>query len=104
VSVLREAVEGLEDKVSGKFWNKLQKYGKKMPKFEGVKRGFTQKIMRQRSKVKIERPGETVVNEETDLEAVDYPNSEPEPSSDVLEVWFSGCHSGEHKHIFLIFS
>jgi hypothetical protein len=114
VSKLRGAVEAVENRVSGKFGslgNKLLKLGKKSikkPKHEGVKRGFSKIITRQRSKVEIvaERTGGTVVNEDTNVEVLDCldvePEPEPKPSSDVLEVWFPGCHTGKYARIFLI--
>jgi len=120
VSKLREAVEAVENRVSSKFGslgNKLLKLGKKStkkPKHEGAKRGFSKIITRQRSKVEIvaERIGETVVNEEINVEVLDCldvepqpepePEPEPKPSSDVLEVWFPGCHTGKYARIFLI--
>lgn len=112
MSKLREAVDELEGKVSSKFaslQNKLPKHGKKImkkPKFEGVKRGFVKKIMRRRGGAVIvaETNGETIVEEEINVEAIDCPNTEPAPSSDVLEVWFPGCHSGEYTCVFLIIS
>ena len=113
MSKLREAVDAVEDRVSSKFGslgNKLLKLGKKStkkPKHEGAKRGFSKIITRQ-SKVEIvaERTGETVVNEDTNVEVFDCLDVEPEPvpipSSDVLEVWFPGCHTGKYARIFLI--
>ncbi|KAG0703790.1 hypothetical protein DFH29DRAFT_915099 [Suillus ampliporus] len=105
VSKLSEAVAELEDKASGKISslvNKLlqaAKRGKKLvkkPKFQGLKGSFANKILRKRSRIVIvaETPGEIiVVKEETGVEEGDSPDIDPTPPSDVLEVWFSGCHS-----------
>ncbi|KAG1742356.1 uncharacterized protein EDB91DRAFT_1336135 [Suillus paluster] len=104
MSKLSEAVAELEDRASGKngsLRNKLLqavKRGKKLvkrPKFQGLKHGF-KKIQRQQSTNEIvaEMPGETIiVKEETSVEVLDSPDVEPIPPSDVLEVWFPGCHT-----------
>ncbi|KAG1742345.1 uncharacterized protein EDB91DRAFT_308015 [Suillus paluster] len=104
VSKLSEVVAELEDRASDKnasLRNKLlqaAKRGKKLvkrPKFQGLKYGF-KKIQRQQSTNEIvaEMPGETiVVKEETSVEVLDSPDVEPIPPSDVLEVWFPGCHT-----------
>ncbi|KAG1748599.1 hypothetical protein EDB19DRAFT_1682574 [Suillus lakei] len=105
VSRLCEVVADLEDSVSdeiGSLRNKLLRAVKrakklaKKPKFQGMKRGFTKKILRQRSKIEIvaENPGETtVVKDQTTVEVPDIPDIEPMPTPDVMEVWFPGCHS-----------
>lgn len=112
MSKLREVVEAVENRVSGESGSlknrllKVRKKSTKKPKYEGVKRGFSKIIMRQRTKVEVvaERTGGTVVNEETNVEVcLDVePEPEPQPSSDVLEVWFPGCHTGKYARIFLI--
>lgn len=101
---LSEDVAVLEDAISdevGSLRNKLLQAVKrakklKKPKFQGLKRGFTKTILRRRSKTEIaaENPRETpCVKEQTSIEAPDIPDIEPTPLSDVMEVWFPGCHS-----------
>jgi hypothetical protein len=109
---LSEDVAVLEDAISdevGSLRNKLLQAVKrakklKKPKFQGLKRGFTKTILRRRSKTEIaaENPRETpCVKEQTSIEAPDIPDIEPTPLSDVMEVWFPGCHSGKHPHVSL---
>ena len=114
MSKVSEAVAELEDKVSGKFGSlrdkflQAAKHGKKLikkPKFQALKRGFAKKVMHPRSKVEIvaDNPGETtVVKEQTSAETPACPNIDPPPPSDVLEVWFPGCHSGKYTPVLLI--
>ncbi|OJA07506.1 hypothetical protein AZE42_09221 [Rhizopogon vesiculosus] len=83
MSKLRKAVGELENKASGKFGslgNKLRKKFKKKSKCEEVE-------------VVVERTEETIVNGEANAETLVCVDIEPEPSTDVLEVWFPGCHS-----------
>ncbi|KAG2151424.1 hypothetical protein DEU56DRAFT_777810 [Suillus clintonianus] len=102
VSKLCEAIAELEDSVSdeiGSLRNHLlqavkrgRKFAKK-PKFQGLKRRFAK---RQQSKIEIvpKNSGDTtVVKDQTSAEVLDVPDVEPIPPSDVLEVWFAGCHS-----------
>ncbi|KAG1906398.1 uncharacterized protein F5891DRAFT_1002156 [Suillus fuscotomentosus] len=105
MSRLSEIVTALEDNVSdeiGSLQNKLPRgmkrakkfAGKKM--FQGLKRGFTKTILRQQSTIEIviDKPGETtVVKDQTSVEVLDIPDTEPTLPTDVMEVWFSGCHS-----------
>ncbi|KAG2155809.1 uncharacterized protein EDB93DRAFT_53072 [Suillus bovinus] len=103
LSKLSEAVTVLEDSVSdgiGSLRNKLlqtMKRAKKfMGKFQGLKRGFTKTILRRRSNIEIvsEKPVETtVVKDQTSVQVLDIPDIEPTLPSDVMEVWFSGCHT-----------
>lgn len=110
---LSEDVAVLEDDISdevGSLRNKLlqavkraKKFVKK-PKFQGMKRRFTKTILRRRSKIEIaaENSRETpYVKEQTSIEPPDTPDTEPTPLSDVLEVWFPGCHSGTHPQVLL---
>lgn len=105
LSRLSEVVAILEDNVSdeiGSLRNKLlqavkraKKYAGK-PKLQGLKRGFAKTILRQRSKIEIvaENPRETTaVKDQTSVEVLDIPDTKPTPPSDVMEVWFPGCHS-----------
>lgn len=105
VSRLSEAVAVLEDNISdevGSLRNKLLqavKHAKKFvkkPKCRGLKRSLAKAILRQRVKVEIatENPGDTHdVKGQASIEALDIPDVEPTPPSDVMEVWFPGCHS-----------
>jgi len=104
-------VVGLENKASGKFGlfrDKLRRCRNnimKKPK-NGVKDGFTTIPQQSQDQVQVvtEGTGGTIANKETNLDADVPPDMEPEPSTDVLEVWFSGCHTGRHIHIPLILS
>ncbi|OAX44319.1 hypothetical protein K503DRAFT_679125 [Rhizopogon vinicolor AM-OR11-026] len=83
MSKFRKAVGELENKASGKISslrNKFQKKFKKKSKCEEVE-------------VVVERTEETIVNGEANVETLVCVDIEPEPSTDVLEVWFPGCHS-----------
>jgi uncharacterized protein (DUF2235 family) len=98
VSRLSEAVTVLEDSISdeiGSRRNKLLRALKRAkPKFRGLKRGFAKTILRQRSQTVAESPVETtIIKDKTDAEVYDNPDTEPTLPSDVMEVWFSGCHS-----------
>ncbi|KAG1818458.1 uncharacterized protein BJ212DRAFT_1446354 [Suillus subaureus] len=103
LSRLSEIVAVLEDNVSdeiGSQRNKLpqaekraKKFARKL-KFQGLKRGFAKTILRQRSKIVAESVRETiVVKGQTSVEILDIPDIDPTPPSDVMEVWFPGCHS-----------
>lgn len=110
---LSEVVAGLEDDISdeaGSLRNKLlqavkrAKKSVKQPKFQRLKRRFTKTILRQRSKIEIaaENPKDTsYVKDQTSTEVPDIPDTEPTPPSDVMEVWFPGCHSGKHPQVLL---
>ncbi|KIK47266.1 hypothetical protein CY34DRAFT_74473 [Suillus luteus UH-Slu-Lm8-n1] len=63
------------------------------PKFQGMKRSFTKTILRRRSKIEIAAENPPCVKEQTSIEAPDTPDTEPTPLSDVMEVWFPGCHT-----------
>ncbi|KAG1836357.1 hypothetical protein DFJ58DRAFT_818638 [Suillus subalutaceus] len=103
VSKLSEVIAALEDNVSdeiGSSRNKLPQVVKRAkkfagrPKFQRLKRGFAKTVLRQRSQIVAENPGETtVVKDQTSVEVLDIPDIEPTPPPDVMEVWFSGCHS-----------
>ncbi|KAG1766203.1 hypothetical protein EDD22DRAFT_1012012, partial [Suillus occidentalis] len=63
------------------------------PKFQGMKRSLTKTSLRRRSKIEIAAENPPCVKEQTSIEAPDTPDTEPTPLSDVLEVWFPGCHT-----------
>lgn len=103
VARLLEVVAVSEDNVSNKIdslRNKLLQTVKRRektagkPKFQWLKRNAAKTTLRQRSRVVAENPWETaVVNNQTSVEVLVIPDTEPTPLTDVMEVWFSGCHS-----------
>lgn len=114
MSRLSEVVTALEDNASdeiGSLQNKLLRGMKRAKKsagkkrFQGLKRGFTKTILRQQSTIEIviEKPGETtIVKDQTSVEVLDIPDTEPTLPTDVMEVWFSGCHSGERPQVLFL--
>ncbi|KAG2066291.1 hypothetical protein BDR04DRAFT_1106848 [Suillus decipiens] len=102
VSSLPEVVAVSEDNVSNEIGSPRNEHPQIVKRVEetagklksqGLKRGFAETTLRKRSKIVAENSEETtVVNNQTSVEAFDTPDMEPIPPSDVMEVWFSGCH------------